>query len=214
MSSLLEQASLIVTPNAFKAGKLYSIKGADLDVVRATSATRVNAEGLIESVANNVPRLDYTNGSCPSWSVEPQRTNLLLRSEEFDNASWSKSNVTITANQTNSPDGNLNADLAVFDNTVLEKRVQVLMSLANSTTYTFSCFFKNNNFLSSEIFNVNILNTNSAPGNMNSLIDVNLFDKTVTSPLTTGTSGTGFGATFSSSIEEVNNNSNLVFGRV
>jgi hypothetical protein len=70
-----------VTPNAFKAGKLYSIKGADLDVVRATSATRVNAEGLIETVANNVPRLDYSNGSCPSILVEPQRTNLVFPSD-------------------------------------------------------------------------------------------------------------------------------------
>jgi hypothetical protein len=84
MSSLLEQASLIVTPNAFKAGKLYSIKptdgSGDLDVVRATTATRVNSAGLIESVANNVPRLDYTNGSCPSILVEPQRTNLIINS--------------------------------------------------------------------------------------------------------------------------------------
>ena len=70
--SLFEQASLIVTPNAQKAGKLYAIKpdsgAGDLDVVRATSATRVNEQGLIE-----IPR-----------------TNLLLRSEEFDNAYWLK----------------------------------------------------------------------------------------------------------------------------
>jgi hypothetical protein len=82
--SLLDSASLIVTPNGYKAGKLYSIvpsSGAgDLDVTRATTATRVNSDGLIESVASNVPRLDYSNGSCPSILVEPQRTNLLLNS--------------------------------------------------------------------------------------------------------------------------------------
>jgi hypothetical protein len=41
----------------------------------------VNSAGLIESVANNVPRLDYTNGSCPSILVEPQRTNLVFPSD-------------------------------------------------------------------------------------------------------------------------------------
>jgi hypothetical protein len=82
--SLFNDASLIVTPNGYKAGKLYSIvpsSGAgDFGVTRATTATRVNSSGLIESVASNVPRLDYSNGSCPSILVEPQRTNLLLNS--------------------------------------------------------------------------------------------------------------------------------------
>lgn len=82
--SNFNNASLIVTPNGYKAGKLYSIKptsgAGNLDVVRATSATRVNASGLIESVGNNIPRLDYTNASCPSILVEPQRTNLVFPS--------------------------------------------------------------------------------------------------------------------------------------
>ena len=90
--SLFDEASLVVTPNGVKAGKLYSIKptdgSGDLSVVRATNATRVNSEGLIESVAANVPRLDYTNGSCPSILIEPQRTNLLIRSNQF--SSWSR----------------------------------------------------------------------------------------------------------------------------
>jgi hypothetical protein len=94
--SLFEDASLIVTPNAVKAGKLYSIKptdgAGDLDVVRATTATRVNSDGLIESVANNVPRLDYTNGSCPSILVEPQRTNLV-----FPSATATTQTRTVTA---------------------------------------------------------------------------------------------------------------------
>jgi hypothetical protein len=85
--SLLDKASLIVTPNAYKASKLYSVvpsTGAgDMDVVRATTATRVNSLGLIESVAVNVPRIDYTNGSCPSLLVEPQRTNLDTTSQTF-----------------------------------------------------------------------------------------------------------------------------------
>lgn len=78
--SLFDSASLVVTPSGYKEDKLYSIKptdgSGDLVVKRATTATRVNSNGLIESVANNVPRLDYTNSSCPSILVEPQRTNI------------------------------------------------------------------------------------------------------------------------------------------
>ena len=78
--SLLTQASLITTPNAYKTSKLYSIVptngDGDMTVVRATAATRTNSSGLIESVGNNVPRLNYdAAGGCPSILLEPQRTN-------------------------------------------------------------------------------------------------------------------------------------------
>ena len=80
---LLKDASLIITPNAVKESKLYSIiptnGNGDMTVVRATTATRVNSSGLIESVASNVPRLNY-DGSCPSILIEPQRTNTLINS--------------------------------------------------------------------------------------------------------------------------------------
>ena len=87
--SLLDSASLVVTPNGYKAGTLYSVVPnttlGDLDVVRATSATRVDSAGAIETVGNNVPRIDYSNGSCPSILVEPQRTNSLLNSATVAN---------------------------------------------------------------------------------------------------------------------------------
>lgn len=83
--SLFESASLVVTPNGTKASKLYAIKptdgSGDLTVTRATTATRVNSAGLIESVAVNVPRLDYTNSTCPSILLERQRTNVLTNSD-------------------------------------------------------------------------------------------------------------------------------------
>jgi len=81
--SLLDQASLILTPNAYKANKLYSIipssGSGDMVFTRATTATRVNSSNVIENVLTGIPRLDYT-GSVPSILLEPQRTNRLLNS--------------------------------------------------------------------------------------------------------------------------------------
>ena len=143
-NDLLQKASLIVTPSATKASKLYAIKpqnaSGDLTVVRATTATRVNEDGLIESVAANVPRIDYKDGN-GSILVEPQRTNLLLRSEEFDNASWSKTSITITPNQITSPDGTLNADkLENFSNGA--RYISQNISLTSGVPYTYSFFVK------------------------------------------------------------------------
>jgi hypothetical protein len=62
----------------------------------------------------NVPRLTYQNGGggCPSLLLEKQSTNLALYSEQFDNAAWAiAGGITITANDTTSPDGTQNADL-------------------------------------------------------------------------------------------------------
>jgi hypothetical protein len=145
--SLFDTASLCVTPNGTKASKLYAIKptsgAGDLSVTRATTATRVNSAGLIESVAVNVPRLDYSNGTCPSILVEPQRTNLVTYSEDFTNVSWTAEvGNSITSNSTTSPDGNLTADTltATAGNDINFYKGPFLLSGEHS----FSIFLKNN----------------------------------------------------------------------
>jgi hypothetical protein len=62
----------------------------------------------------NVPRLSYMYGSCPALLLEPQRTNLVLWSNDFTNVLWNKSGPTITANTTISPDGLQNASTVTF----------------------------------------------------------------------------------------------------
>lgn len=141
--STYTDASLIVTPNAYKAGKLYSLKptdgSGDLGVVRATTATRVNSEGLIESVAINEPRLDYTNGSCPSILVEPQRTNLIPNANGYTGNSVY---YTITTNQS-SPDGLNNAVLFVEKTSTSPYSINsVTATILPNTQYTYSFFVK------------------------------------------------------------------------
>ena len=144
--SLFESASLVVTPNGAKASKLYAIKptdgSGDLTVTRATTARRVNSAGLIESVAVNVPRLDYLNSTCPSVLVEPQRTNVQTYSEDFSNAVYIKVGSTITTNTTVAPDGTTTGDKITEDTSTGLHTAAISAGQATSGDYTFSVFVK------------------------------------------------------------------------
>lgn len=149
--SLLDTASLVITPNGTKAGKLYSVvpsSGAgDMTVTRATTATRVNSAGLIESVASNVPRLDYSNGTCPSILVEPQRTNICLQSNNVNDAVWGKDTsngtLTVTPNYGVSPDGTTNATrLQMSYTSGGYSSVLQVVDTTSSIAYSYSVYIK------------------------------------------------------------------------
>ena len=78
---------------------------------RASSATRVNKDGLIETVGSGEPRIDYKNDSKGALKLEPSRTNYVNNS---NNASlWSSitsgGTITRASNYAISPDGTQNA---------------------------------------------------------------------------------------------------------
>ena len=50
---------------------------------RDSVATRVNKQGLIETVGADQPRIDYSNDSNGALKLEPSRTNLAAYSEDF-----------------------------------------------------------------------------------------------------------------------------------
>ena len=65
------------------------------DFTRASSATRVNKQGLIESVNEGIARIDYSDSTQGALLLEPQRTNLITQSEAFGNTYWTKNGATI-----------------------------------------------------------------------------------------------------------------------
>jgi len=87
----------------------------------------------------DIPRVDYSTGTA-SLLVEPERINRVFYSEEFDNASWSTINVTVTANATTSPSGALTADK--FIPTATTGAHFIFQTGLPSNTYTFSVFAK------------------------------------------------------------------------
>ncbi len=150
--------SLLIVPARFKTGKLYTqiattsagvvlASSGDFNVTRATTATRFNSAGLIESVASGVPRLDYfTSGGtagCPALLVEASGSNALSYSEEFDNAAWGKSAMTVSTGTTalfTAPDGTTNADKIIATSGNVAHNIN--RSGIASAAYTFSVFAK------------------------------------------------------------------------
>jgi hypothetical protein len=146
--SLYDKASLIMTPSGVKTDKLYSNKpyngNGDFTFDRNSTATRVNKDGYIESVAADVPRLNYSFidgvvSGCPSLLLEPSSTNLFPYSEAFDNVAWSKEDLTVLPNQVISPDGTLNADLLLANTNNTDHSIY---DTTNASTQIFTVFLK------------------------------------------------------------------------
>jgi hypothetical protein len=142
-NDLLNKASLIITPSATKASKLFAIKpqngNGDLTVVRNTTATRVNEDGFIESVSANVPRIDYSDGEA-SILIESQRTNLVLKSDPIAYSSSGGANIVF---QPFNWDIGLIFNSLYFPSNALDR--YYYFSVANSTTFTISFFAKMDN---------------------------------------------------------------------
>jgi hypothetical protein len=118
-------ASLIVYPSGYKESKIYAQKpidgSGDLTFARASSGTRVNEQGLIETVPYN----------------------LINYSQDFTNGVWTPSGVVATLNSGTAPDGtNTLNDVSSNNSGVQENRFRYATSLAVSTTYTISIFCK------------------------------------------------------------------------
>ena len=148
--------SITMIPSGYKAEKVYSALptngDGDLTFNRDSSATRVNKSGLIESISTDVPRLDYSDGGCPSLLLEPASTNLVSYSQDFSQSDWDKllggagSAPIVTSNYATSPDGTLNASRVVFNlggGTTISDFSRIRQT-ATATTPTLSCYLKSN----------------------------------------------------------------------
>ena len=131
---MIEQASLVIGEGnwAVKSDSLlgYKINGGkyyprEMSVVRSTTGTRINEDGLVELVPYN----------------------LFQYSEDFTKSFWTKSNTTVTANTTISPSGTLTAD--TMSTSVGTSRLTGNV-VTGAGTYTISCYVKrltgNDNF--------------------------------------------------------------------
>jgi hypothetical protein len=147
--------SITMIPSGYKAEKVYSVLptngDGDLTFDRNNIGTRVNKNGLIEQVATDVPRLDYSDGSCPSLLLEPASTNLAVYSEDFSQSNWSVFDASKSANSVVSPDGTLNgARITALSGTnkVFQQLVTVSADPLNNRVFTGSIYIKSSSVTS------------------------------------------------------------------
>lgn len=142
--TLLDKATLVVTPNGFKASKLYSvipINGTeDLTAERSTTANRINESNVLQLMGLNVSRVDYESGKGVILA-EPQATNYLRSSNVFTQPPYGLSpTASINGTAFLSPDGSNNASLlqVLFSAGFIRRQPNV-----NLGHYSWSCYVKN-----------------------------------------------------------------------
>ena len=112
---------------------------------RASPATYVDSSGYIQYASNNTARFthDTVTGDSEGLLIEESRTNLYTYSEKFDNAVWSKGNLSIVANWVLAPDGTYTGTKIVETTTASTNHwLSQVASITSGQTYTTSIFVK------------------------------------------------------------------------
>ena len=108
------------------------------------TATVINSSGNVAAINADLPRFDYNpvTLACKGLLIEEARTNLFLYSAEFDNAYWTKTRSSITANATISPEGSLTGDKLVEN---LDNGTHIIVrteTTTNTSANTWSIYAK------------------------------------------------------------------------
>jgi hypothetical protein len=118
--------------------------GPNINFTRNSIATYFDAGGTLRTAIANEPRFDHnpSNNNSLGLLIEESRQNLFQRSEEFDNAYWTKTTTTVTANDALAPDGTTTADLT--EKTGNDATTPARVISVSAAAHTLSAFFKNN----------------------------------------------------------------------
>ena len=108
---------------------------------RASSATRVNKDGLIETVGSGEPRIDYKDDSKGALLLEPSRSNLITNSQSVING-WISSSIVTADNQAISPDGTFTSGHITSLGDSSYGSIRKAISVSANSTYTISLFVK------------------------------------------------------------------------
>lgn len=113
---------------------------------RASTATRVNEDGLVETVASGVARFEFDPITLESRGllIEEQRTNLLTYSNNFSNGIWTPVNAFPTRTQNlTGPDGISNSAWTLDDQYTGSDgaAIEQTVSLTPSASTQYTCSF-------------------------------------------------------------------------
>jgi hypothetical protein len=175
LADIYQKATLVQIPSGYKAAdaELYSVvpntTAGDFTVSVGADATRVNKDGLVESVAANQARLDYnpTNPQDPTLLLEPERTNIYTYSQDLSQGT-TLTNTSVDNDNTTSPNGSLTGNkLTQTSGAFTRKTLSVI-----SGTYAWSFFAKKGDLRYLNARSLFVLN-GTTPANGNTIIDLN-----------------------------------------
>jgi len=111
---------------------------------RGSIGTRVNRNGLIETIPANQPRFDFDpiSGECRGLLIEESRSNLFTYSDDAATAWGIKSGLTVSANTDIAPDGNQTMDTLVEDAARNDKYLERQITVNANQNITWSCYVK------------------------------------------------------------------------
>lgn len=140
-TSLTTVSGLIIPDPVVEYSFLSSVNS-DLQFLRSGSATYFNNEGVMATAGINEPRFEYDPITLVAKGLllEETRTNHLLRSEHFGNATWSKNASTVTNDLSISPNGYQTADKITNDTSNATHGVSQSVSVDATGTYTLSVY--------------------------------------------------------------------------
>jgi hypothetical protein len=132
------------TESVFLWGAQLEQRSAVTAYTPTTTQPITNYIPVLQTAPANTARFDHNpvTGESLGLLIEEQRTNLLLRSEEFENAAWSKVRSSITANTVVAPDGTLTGDKVIENTDNGSHDVNQSFSVVSGTTYTLTMFVK------------------------------------------------------------------------
>jgi hypothetical protein len=136
------------TPPSSQAPSYYDFSiGAmpgNVSLTRASSGYRYNSAGVLVSETTNVARFQHDPVTLTPRGllIEGASTNILTYSEDFSNAAWGKTNITVTANAVAAPDGATTADAFVENGATAGHNSARPVTYLNETTYVHSVYAK------------------------------------------------------------------------
>jgi hypothetical protein len=158
--------------------QLYDLGGArpTLDLNFANNGSLVDSvtgETLVQHTRQS--NATYVDGD---GVIRNAVTNLLLRSEEFDNSpAWAAVDAYISADATTAPNGTTTADKIVASGGVAEHYVRQEFNALSGATYTFSCYLKASE---RSVFSLAFRVASLWPSSENQVVDFDLTAETLT----------------------------------
>lgn len=136
--ALIDKASLLMVPSTYEAGTLYNVLPSGN---RAPDSTDQNS-GYDQTRAD----FDFDRGSNASATrigsdglIKKYRENVVLHSNSFDNAAWTKTNITLTSGQADKDSG---TEAWKISETTANSVHILLQTTSSIGMYTFSVYLK------------------------------------------------------------------------